>query len=214
MTVSGRFLRIAPRKAFPSPIIPQELEMNRRLLHSMAMLIVLSAGISAPLAAQSQVNPREPKGSFRVGYTDIGPTIGLGGIGDAGVSFGGRFERALQTLPSLGNGVLGLQASFDYYSYDNSFAGTDYGFTYTPIGVTGNYHFQLDDKRIDPFVGLGLGYLRVSTKWDGDVSSSGVYFIGRAGVRYFMKPNMALYADAGAGAATVSVGMTFGFGGD
>jgi hypothetical protein len=40
-------------------------------------------------------------------------------------------------------------------------------------------------------------------------SNSALYFIGRAGIRYFYKPNMALYADAGAGAATLNVGVTF-----
>jgi hypothetical protein len=39
--------------------------------------------------------------------------------------------------------------------------------------------------------------------------SSGVYFVGRAGVRYFFSPAMAFYADAGAGASTFNVGVTF-----
>ena len=31
---------------------------------------------------------------FAIGYTDIGPAIGVGGINGASASFGGRFERA------------------------------------------------------------------------------------------------------------------------
>ena len=40
-------------------------------------------------------------------------------------------------------------------------------------------------------------------------SNSAIYFIGRVGARYFFAPKMAVYVDAGAGAATLNVGMTF-----
>ena len=39
--------------------------------------------------------------------------------------------------------------------------------------------------------------------------SSGIYFIGRVGARYFFAPKMALYADAGAGGAAFNVGLMF-----
>ena len=76
---------------------------------------------------------------------------------------------------------------------------------YLPFAVKSN-------PKIDPFVGLGLGNSSVSTDFAGDYSS-GVYFIGRAGIRYFYKPRLALYADVGAGASTLNVGLTFGLGG-
>ena len=84
---------------------------------------------------------------------------------------------------------------------------------YIPIGVTANYHFKLDDAKIDPFVGLGLGYQIITCDAPGlpggYCSNSAVYFIGRAGARYFFNPKMAAYGDVGAGASTLSLGLMF-----
>ena len=173
-------------------------------------LVVLSSVLCLAMASFASAQDD----GFVVGYTDVGPTLGLGGIGDAGFAIGGRFEHGFRALPDLGNGVLGIGVSVDRYSYDYDVFGTDYGFSYTPIAVTGNYHFRLENRKIDPFVGAGLGYLRVSFDCGGspfcdDVSNSGIYFVGHGGIRYFWRPAMALYADIGHGAATLNVGLMF-----
>jgi hypothetical protein len=153
---------------------------------------------------------------FVPGYTDIGPIVGLGGIGDAGLAFGGRFEKGLQPMPSLGSGTLGVQVGVDYFSWSDRFGGSsDYSFNNLSIGVTANYHFRLTDTRLDPFVGLGLGYENWSCDGPGGIFdycgtySSAIYFIGRAGMRYFMSEKLALYGDVGAGAATLNLGVMF-----
>jgi opacity protein-like surface antigen len=157
---------------------------------------------------------------FQPGYTDVGPTIGLGGIGSASLAIGGRFERAVKPIAELGNGVIGVGIALDYYSWSSngSFGGTTWesSYRYIPIGVTGNYHFVLgDNSKFDPFVGAGLGYSIVSysCNYNGDVdydcggtSSSALYFIGHAGVRYFVSDKVALYGDIGAGAAALNIG--------
>ncbi len=149
------------------------------------------------------------------GYTDVGAVVGLGGIGGAGLSFGGRFERIFKELPDLGNGLLGIGISADYYSYGDDFLGGGFDYTYIPIGATANYHFKLDNKKWDVFLGAGLGYQVISCNVRGvpglsrACANSALYFIGRAGGRYFYKPNMAVYADVGAGAAAVNIGLTF-----
>jgi hypothetical protein len=149
--------------------------------------------------------------AFTVGHSDIGPTIGLGSIGSASLAIGGRFERGMRTVPELGDGVIGLQFGADYYSW----SGGSYRWSYIPIGVTGNYHIALaDNDKIDPFVGLGLGYTIISCNYDGfgggDLcGNSALYFIAKAGVRYFLSEKLALYADAGAGAALLNVGAMF-----
>lgn len=154
-------------------------------------------------------------GGFGAGYTDIGPAIGLGNIGSAGASIGARFEHGIKSLPDMANGTLGIQASFDYYSYSAAFFGYSWSYTYMPIGVTANYHIKLDDPRWDPFLGAGLGYSIVNCTLTGPATvtscpyTSAVYFIGRVGGRYFFNPRMAMYADAGAGAATLNVGLMF-----
>jgi hypothetical protein len=176
------------------------------------MAIACVALTAQTAAAQS----KSAGGAFGVGYTDIGPTIGLGGLNGASASFGGRFEHAIKPLPDLGNGMLGIQVAAEYYSWSSNFTGFSSSIKYIPIGVTANYHFKLDEPKIDPFVGLGLGYNVVSCSYSstfgnsGDCGySSGIYVIARAGARYFFSPSMALYGDVGAGGATLNVGLMF-----
>jgi hypothetical protein len=148
-------------------------------------------------------------GAFSVGYTDIGPTLGLGGINGASASFGGRFEHGFKALPNFANGTLGIGVSADYYSFSNSV----FSYKYIPVGVTANYHFKLDDPKIDPFIGAGLGYQIITCDVSGvsniGCSNSAIYFIGHLGARYFIAPSMAAYADVGAGAATLNIGLMF-----
>jgi len=162
-----------------------------------AAVLVALASFTPPAAAQE---------GFRVGYTDIGPTVGLGGIGSASIAFGLRAEHAFRSMPNLGNGVIGIQAGADFYSW----SAPDVKWSYIPIGATANYHFNLENKKIDPFLGLGLGYSIVSCSYSGvdDLcSDSALYFIGRAGARYLFNEKAALYGDVGAGAATLNLGL-------
>jgi hypothetical protein len=177
--------------------------MLKKLIGTVAVAALMAAPVQQAAAQVSK------------GYTDIGVVVGLGNIGSASASFGGRFEHIFKELPDLGNGLLGIGVSADYYSYSNDFVGYGYSFKYIPIGATANYHFKLQNKKIDPFIGAGLGYNYISCSYSGIgfsanyCSSSAIYFIGRVGARYFLNPNMALYGDAGAGAATLNVGLTF-----
>lgn len=174
--------------------------MLKKLVGTLAVAVLLAAPV------------RQASAQVSKGYTDVGVVVGLGNIGDAGLSFGGRFERIFKELPDLGNGLLGIGVSADFYKYD---FGTYYSYTYIPIGATANYHFKIDNKKWDAFIGAGLGYQVINCSYDGPGGSldlcdnSALYFIGRVGGRYFYRPNMAIYADAGAGAATVNIGLTF-----
>ena len=197
----------------PLALTVQAIVARRRRASVARAVAVLSAAALAIASASAAAQGKGAGSSlFAPGYMDLGPTIGLGGIGEAGIAFGGRFERAIKRLPDLGNGVLGIQVSADIWNYNNRYVGTDYDFRYLNLGVTANYHFEVKgNPKLDPFLGLGLGNSSVSTDFVGDYSS-GVYFIGRAGIRYFYKPRLALYADVGAGASTLNVGVTFGLG--
>jgi len=169
--------------------------MIRKSLSALLLAAALT-GVVQPASAQG----------FTTGYTDVGPTLALGNIGSASLAFGGRFERGVR---EIWNGVLGIQAGVTYYSW--SVPGASY--SYIPIGVTGNYHFPLENKKVDPFLGLGLGYQIINCSVEGlgnlGCSDSAIYFIGRAGVRYFVTEKVALYADAGAGGGTLNIGGMF-----
>jgi hypothetical protein len=178
----------------------------KRALSGMAGLTLVATGAQVALAQAKGGAP-----IFGMGYTDIGAVIGLGGVGSASASFGGRVEHAIKALPDLGNGMLGIQAAFDYYSWSGGTGLGEYSWKYIPIGVTANYHFKLSEPKLDPFVGLGLGYQIITCDApglpSGYCSSSAVYFIGRAGARYFFSPKLAAYGDVGAGGATLNVGL-------
>ncbi len=170
--------------------------MTRIMAVSAALLLTLSSSAHAQ--------------GYTVGHTDVGPVVGFGGIGSASLSIGGRFERAIKALPDMGNGVLGIEASVDWWRY------TFYlneNISYFAISATANYHFHIEDGKWDPFVGLGLGDFVVSAPDCGAFNcggySSGIYFVGRAGVRYFFSPAMAAYADGGTGASTINLGVMF-----
>jgi hypothetical protein len=143
------------------------------------------------------------------GYSDVGVVVGFGNLSDASLSFGGRYENVFKKLPDLANGLLGFEVSADVYSYSRSGASV----RYIPIGATANYHFPIDPKnKVDLFLGAGLGFQSVSCSGFGTRGcgfNSALYVIGRAGGRYFFSPRTALYADLGAGAAAINVGLTF-----
>ena len=192
--------------------------MKRQLL-----MVTLAGALCVATATAASAQDE----GYTVGHTDFGPVIGLGGLGGADIAIGGRFEKAIKQLPDLGNGIIGIQASVDWYSFDQRFLGfgSSFGYTYVPISVIANYHFQIQtNKKWDPFVGIGLGYQRVSYDceingidycdddlYGGGDYGSGLYFVGRVGVRYFWRPRLALYADAGAGAANLHVGVMYKF---
>lgn len=177
--------------------------------------LVAFASIVGASAAQAQ-------GGISLGYTDLGAVIGLGGLGGANVAFGGRFERIFKALPDMGDGLLGLQVGVDWWSWDYAyFPGNRARVSYVPIGVTANYHFKMEDRRFDPFLGVGLGYEIVNVDASCVIQgqdycgrySSDLYVIVKGGIRYFMNRSTALYADVGAGAATLNLGATFRLGG-
>ncbi len=175
--------------------------MMRKLFGSMVVAAAIATASATELHAQVSKS-----------YTDVGAVIGIGGIGSASASFGGRFEKIFKELPDLGGGLLGIGISADYYSYN---FGSGYSLSYIPIGATANYHFKLDYKKLDPFIGAGLGFQIVNCSGSGFGGlgcggyNSAVYFIGRAGARYFLTDKVAVYGDVGAGAATLNLGLTF-----
>ncbi|MBC7561860.1 MAG: hypothetical protein H7305_02985 [Gemmatimonadaceae bacterium] len=157
------------------------------------------------IAAFSAVTASQSIAQVSKGYSDVGFVVGLGNIGGANASVGGRYENVFKNLPDLGNGMLGFMVSADIYSFERV--------RFIPVGATMNYHFRIDpSNKVDLFLGAGLGFRSVncSTYANNDCGyTSGLYVIGRAGGRYFLKPNLALYGDLGAGASTVNIGLTF-----
>jgi SH3-like domain-containing protein len=166
-----------------------------------------AAPVPSRKVASTQSAPATTAGGFEVNQNLVGAVVGVGGLGSATASVGGRFEHAVKELPSLSNGILGFALDADFYHFADGFGDS---FTYIPIGATANYHFRIDDRRWDPFLGAGLGYSIVNFSGSGiGTATSALYVITRAGVRYFFKPNVAFHADVGVGAAALNLGVVW-----
>jgi hypothetical protein len=181
------------------------MRMVKRLPTMVAALALLASS-SLELRAQGG-----GEGGISMGYSDIAAVVGLGGIGEASIALGGRYEKIIKSLPDMNDGLLGSRAGVDWYT----FSVLGYSWSYIPVSASANYHFKMENKKFDPFVGAGLGFYIVSepSGYPGSAFNSGLYFIGVIGMRYFLNPNMAFYADAGAGAGALHFGLPWKLGG-
>src|SRR5471032_1182685 len=109
----------------------------RRVICAISAASALILIMSSMAQAQPRSSTTSSDESFSPGYMDVGPVVGIGGIGDASLSIGGRFEYGILRFSDLGNGVLSFAGAVDHYSYSS------FGFSTTPIGATLNYHFKL-----------------------------------------------------------------------
>ncbi|MFZ1292010.1 MAG: hypothetical protein WAR79_18075 [Melioribacteraceae bacterium] len=154
---------------------------------------------------------------FEVGKHHAGPAVGLSFLGST-LSLGANYEYGM-SLKDIGvdaPGTLGIGGIFRYWSYDTGY----WSYTDIVIAAQGNYHFKLDNNKIDPYLGLVIGYDIGSWDWDGpydydwDDSYGGFIFGGSAGCRYWFSPSMALNARLGTGSnfgSTLDLGLDFKF---
>lgn len=162
---------------------------------------------------------------FEVGKSHAGPSIAIG-FGGWGLGFGADYEYGM-SLKDIGveaPGKLGVGAIARYYSFDLGAYGTSsWSYTNIIIGAQGNYHFNLENNKIDPWVGLVLGFNIASTSYDGPNASwvdsfvadsyGGLFFNFNAGVRYWFSPTMAARVGFGGGniVSSLILGVDFKF---
>jgi hypothetical protein len=163
-------------------------------------LAALTAGLLAPAAAQAQ---------FGEGARHVGAHVGLSGVGSA-PSIGVNGELAITKNIAIGGWA-------DTWSYGET-VGTAVGayswdIRYVAVAGTGAYHFPIESTpKLDPFLGLALGYFIVSSKATGFTGSytgdaSRIFLGGFGGARYFFNERVAGVARAGFGAAYLTVGV-------
>ena len=144
---------------------------------------------------------------FQVGKWYVGPRF-WGASGWGGTGFGAQVERGWRSVGD-GENTLGIGGSIDRFAPAFGIAGANYSIITTSAFV--NLHFGVGEaSKLDPFVGLGLGYTRVSFPDEvfgvGATYNSGLLFNPRAGVRYFVTPRFAVQADVGYGIGYLGAG--------
>jgi hypothetical protein len=147
---------------------------------------------------------------FRKGAQRLNAGIGIG----SGIPVEVSYERSIMDglIKKTGNGAIGVGA---YGSWYNNSVG-DWSYNYYVLGARGAFHYQFVDK-LDTYAGLMLGYNVATSKWAGDgeaygtASGSTFAFSSFIGARYFFKPSLGVYAEAGYGVAFLSGGITLKF---
>lgn len=109
---------------------------------------------------------------------------------------------------------IGIGAALSYAQRSYKLVGTDkYKISSLLIGARGNYHFYMKDK-IDVYGGVTLGFNVASVKYPSTypailqtAKAGGVIWAGVVGGRYYFKPTLAVYAEAGYGLGFLTVGI-------
>ena len=195
-------------------------------MHSLTRVLVAAVLVSSPILAQGQpatttkaTTPGEPAATsdFETGPFYAGPRLWLGNLNGA-VAIGGQIERGFTKAGQYGPGIIGGGVGLDWYSwsYDYPFGGS-YKYSVIPIQIFSNYHFVIpNNKKLDPYAGLALVYSIVSASWEGSgiaasADGNSTAFAGQAGLRYFLKDNLALQGQIGFGYGTLGIGATWKF---
>lgn len=151
--------------------------------------------------------------SIGYGFPNV-PTNDFSGLTSSRLAFGpiyGKYEHGfLRDEIGLGGQIAFSFGRIKYGSYVNHVNAFD-------IGVLGYYHFNklIPVQNLDVYAGLGFTIRNVSYSYDAgygtaNYTDTGVYGAFRVGARYYVKPNLGLFADLGYDNMSVfNLGVTF-----
>ncbi|MDR0428999.1 MAG: hypothetical protein LBH58_00780 [Tannerellaceae bacterium] len=146
---------------------------------------------------------------FKKGTRVLNAGVGLG----TGIPVEVSFEQSIKDgLIDGNNGAIGLGVYGGWY-HQNLY---DWNYNHYVLGARGAFHYQFVQK-LDTYAGLMLGYNIATASWAGDGESIGsatgsVFdFSLFLGGRYWFKPKLGVYAEAGYGISYLSVGVTLKF---
>jgi hypothetical protein len=166
-----------------------------------AMLVAAAGSLVTAAGAQERVAP---------GYFDIGLGVADAEADNATIAIGLRAEKLLKSMPSLGNGVLGVMAGVTGSSYQ---FGLGHAWYFYPVSVAATYHFTPGNGRFDPFVALGAGYRFADCAVypyqfpDCEAEDNEAFGVARIGAKLFTSERVGLWIDGGLGSSYVSAGL-------
>lgn len=160
-----------------------------RQLSTVTLVVMMVALFSSKAHAQFENQKNYAGAHIGLGYYSSGLVLGL------------DYERGITEIGQAGPGIIGIGGLLDFSSY--SYPGGNG--TYFGLGVSGMYHFVLQDRKWDPFIGLVLGYQGSS------YYSSGLFPFITGGIRYFFSDNLAVQARLGWDFYYLAVGVDYKF---
>lgn len=150
-------------------------------------------------------------GSFAQSYSkgDNLLNVGIGLGGGFGTPIGLSFEHGFSDKISGG-------AYVAYASETTPTGFGDFKYTYILTAARASYHFDFGVEKLDPYLGVILGYNIASAKWTGGgtmpaSSAGGVIYGGHAGARYYLSEKIAVFGEVGYGIGTLNAGVAFKF---
>lgn len=153
--------------------------------------------------------PSPESRKFVAGDWYVSPRVWISGVEEGATAYGASIERAITTTEDEGDGVWAVGVSFDRYTYTYA---SVVDVSIIPIGALVAYHFSMENTRLDPYVGAGLGYYIVSMSADEtSVRGSTTFFQSQLGMRYFVTEAFSLGAHVGTGIGSVAFGATLRF---
>ena len=120
---------------------------------------------------------------------------------------------------------IGVGVALSYSSYGGKWLdGSNYNYSYRwttlSIMARGAYHFEMRNDKFDPYLGVGIGFLKYGYKWtSSDPSFNEANYnvsLGTplgyqifAGARYMFSDNVGGYVEVGYGLSVANFGLTF-----
>lgn len=179
----------------------------KQLFAILAMLLCVTMLVATPMYAQSNAYNKGDK------VVSLGVGFGLAGVyGTGGVPISLGFDYGLDVPKISVGGVVAYASSTDDFGF-----GYSWKYTYILVGARGAYHFLEDNKNIDAYGGIILGYNIVSASWNGSQSQPGfssasasyAVFGAFVGGRYYFTPKFAAFAELGYGAGLFTAGLSY-----
>ncbi len=147
-----------------------------------------------------------------------GPSIGLSFLGST-AQLGLNYEYSFVIKDF---GLVGAGGIFRYWGYKENFAGGSWSYTNVLFGGQFNYHFKLENRKFDPWLGVVLAFDGGSVKttysnanvYRADPSHGGLWLGFHGGARYWLTPTIALTGRVGFGTLSygaLELGVDFKF---
>ncbi len=176
----------------------------------MQKIIMTLFALVALNAAQAQTkNEKSSSDESMVFYKGVKvANVGIALGSTLGIPVGLGFEYGVTDKIGIGAALSYAQRSYSIATLTDK-----YKISSLLIGARGNYHFYMKEK-IDVYGGVTLGFNVASVKYPSTypailqtAKAGGVIWAGVVGGRYYFKPTLAVYAEAGYGLGFLTVGV-------
>jgi hypothetical protein len=173
-------------------------ELNKSMKHIGIAIVILLLVLASVCKAQ-----------FAGGSAILGAHIGISNVARATV-LGIKFEAE---ITEASPGFIGGSGTVDYYSWN---AGNFGNQTYLFFIALVNYHLKIEDGSLDPYIGIGAGYLSERNTFSSpgsltfyNTEGSGITLVLSLGARYFLSPNFAIRLEFGSSLVYAMGGLDF-----